>query len=116
MLCAVVADTREHARRAAAAVKVCYEDLPDPIFTVEVSEEGHWGSNPDAGGDLCCLRQEAAARSSFFEPRRMIERGKVDEAFTSVHHLYEGKTGLAARGELGKLPLRSSLQLASVPD
>nr|DAA64405.1 TPA_inf: aldehyde oxidase beta [Tetraodon nigroviridis] len=68
MLCAVVADTREHAKRAAAAVKVGYEDLPDPVFTVE----------------------EAAARSSFFEPRRMIGRGNVDEAFASVDHLFEG--------------------------
>lgn len=39
MLCAVVADTRVHAKRAAAAVKVSYQDLPDPIFTVEVSKE-----------------------------------------------------------------------------
>lgn len=36
MLCAVVADTRAHAKRGAAAVKVDYEDLPDPIFTSEV--------------------------------------------------------------------------------
>lgn len=40
VLCAVVADTREHAKRGAAAVKVSYEDLPDPIFTLEVSGEG----------------------------------------------------------------------------
>lgn len=39
MLCAVVADTREHAKRGAAAVKISYDDLPDPIFTIEVSEE-----------------------------------------------------------------------------
>lgn len=39
MLCAVVADTREHAKRGAAAVRISYEDLPDPIFTIEVSEE-----------------------------------------------------------------------------
>lgn len=37
LLCAVVADTRAHAKRGAAAVKVSYEDLPDPFFTVEVS-------------------------------------------------------------------------------
>ena len=36
MLCAVVADTRVHARRGAAAVKISYEDLPDPVFTTEV--------------------------------------------------------------------------------
>lgn len=36
MLCAVVADTRAHAKRGAAAVKISYEDLPGPIFTAEV--------------------------------------------------------------------------------
>lgn len=36
MLCAVVADTRAHAKRGAAAVKISYEDLPGPIFTIEV--------------------------------------------------------------------------------
>ncbi|NP_001292540.1 aldehyde oxidase [Takifugu rubripes] len=68
MLCAVVADTREHAKRGAAAVKISYEDLPDPIFTIE----------------------EAVARSSFFEPQRRLERGNVDEAFNAAEHLYEG--------------------------
>ena len=37
MVCGVVADTRVHAKRGAAAVKISYKDLPDPIFTVEVS-------------------------------------------------------------------------------
>lgn len=36
MVCAVVADTRAHAKRGAAAVKISYEDLPDPVFTIEV--------------------------------------------------------------------------------
>lgn len=36
MLCAVLADTKAHAKRGAAAVKISYEDLPDPVFTVEV--------------------------------------------------------------------------------
>lgn len=36
MICAVVADTKAHAKRGAAAVKISYEDLPDPIFTIEV--------------------------------------------------------------------------------
>lgn len=39
MLCAVVADTREHAKRGAAAVKISYEDLSDPVFTIQVSGE-----------------------------------------------------------------------------
>lgn len=36
LICAVVADTKAHGKRGAAAVKISYEDLPDPIFTIEV--------------------------------------------------------------------------------
>lgn len=38
MVCAVVADTKEHAKQGAAAVKVDYEDIPGPVFTIEVCE------------------------------------------------------------------------------
>ncbi|XP_039648487.1 aldehyde oxidase 6 [Perca fluviatilis] len=69
MICAVVADTRVHARRGAAAVKIGYEDLPEPLFTVE----------------------EASEKSSFFEPRRMIEKGNVAEAFKTVDHVHQGE-------------------------
>uniref|UniRef100_A0A8D3DLR3 xanthine dehydrogenase n=1 Tax=Scophthalmus maximus TaxID=52904 RepID=A0A8D3DLR3_SCOMX len=69
IVCAVVADTRAHAKQGAAAVKVSYEDLPDPIFTAE----------------------EAIEKSSFFEPRRMIEKGSVTEAFKSVDRVHEGE-------------------------
>ncbi|XP_019132540.2 aldehyde oxidase 6 isoform X2 [Larimichthys crocea] len=69
MLCAVVADTRAHAKRGAAAVKISYEDLPDPVFTIE----------------------EAVEKSSFFEPRRVIQRGDVTEAFKTVDQLHEGE-------------------------
>lgn len=69
MICAVVADSRGHAKRGAAAVKISYEDLPDPVFTIE----------------------EAAEKSSFFKPLRMIERGNVTEAFKAVDQLYEGE-------------------------
>ncbi|XP_041821796.1 aldehyde oxidase 6 isoform X1 [Chelmon rostratus] len=69
MLCAVVADTRAHAKRGAAAVKISYEDLPDLVFTAE----------------------EAIEKSSFYEPRRVIERGNVTEAFETVDRLYEGE-------------------------
>ncbi|XP_035533549.1 aldehyde oxidase 6 [Morone saxatilis] len=69
MICAVVADTRAHAKRGAAAVKISYEDLPDLVFTVE----------------------EAIEKSSFFEPRRVIWRGNVTEAFETVDQLYEGE-------------------------
>ncbi|XP_071392432.1 aldehyde oxidase 6 isoform X3 [Centroberyx affinis] len=69
MLCAVLADTKAHAKRGAAAVKIGYEDLPDPVFTVE----------------------EAIENKSFFEPHRAIERGNVTEAFKSVDQVYEGE-------------------------
>ncbi|XP_068446385.1 aldehyde oxidase 1-like [Clinocottus analis] len=69
MLCAVVADTRAHAKRGAAAVKVGYEDLPDPVFTLE----------------------EAIEKSSFFEPQWRIERGNVTEAFETVDQVHEGE-------------------------
>ncbi|KAK1876607.1 Aldehyde oxidase [Dissostichus eleginoides] len=69
MLCAVLADTRAHARRGAAAVKVGYEDLPEPIFTTE----------------------EAIEKSSFYEPLRSIERGNVTEAFKTVDQIHEGE-------------------------
>lgn len=53
MLCAVVADTRAHAKRGAAAVKISYEDLPDPIFTLEVSEVKQPASDPVLPVDNC---------------------------------------------------------------
>ncbi|KAM6893464.1 aldehyde oxidase 6 [Xenentodon cancila] len=69
IVCAVVADTKAHAKRGAAAVRIAYEDLPDPIFTIE----------------------DAVQKSSFFEPRRAIERGNVTEAFSSVDQIHEGE-------------------------
>ncbi|XP_068612337.1 aldehyde oxidase 6 [Brachionichthys hirsutus] len=69
ILCAVVADSRAHAKRGAAAVKIGYEDLPDPVFTIE----------------------DAIARSSFFEPRRDIQRGRLTEAFQTADRLFEGE-------------------------
>ncbi|XP_034534031.1 aldehyde oxidase 6 isoform X2 [Notolabrus celidotus] len=69
MVCAVIADTREHAKRGAYAVKISYKDLPDPVFTTE----------------------EAVEKSSFFEPQRTLERGNVTEAFKTVDQTYEGE-------------------------
>ncbi|XP_019732886.1 aldehyde oxidase 6 isoform X3 [Hippocampus comes] len=68
IVCAVLADTRAHARRAASAVNISYEDLSEPIFTIE----------------------DAIKRSSYFEPRRKLERGNVEEAFKSVDLVHEG--------------------------
>uniref|UniRef100_A0A4W5P4J5 Aldehyde oxidase 1 n=1 Tax=Hucho hucho TaxID=62062 RepID=A0A4W5P4J5_9TELE len=59
MVCAVVADTRNQAKRGAAVVKIGYEDLPGPVFTVE----------------------EAIEKQSFFLPKRMIEQGTVCLSF-----------------------------------
>ncbi|XP_071320852.1 aldehyde oxidase 6 isoform X2 [Trachinotus anak] len=75
MICAVVADTRAHARRGAAAVKISYEDLPQPVFTIE----------------------EAVEKSSFFKPLRWIEMGDVAEAFKSVDQVYEGEVRLGGQ-------------------
>uniref|UniRef100_A0A674CL42 Aldehyde oxidase 6 n=1 Tax=Salmo trutta TaxID=8032 RepID=A0A674CL42_SALTR len=75
MVCAVVADTRKQAKRGAALVKIGYEDLPGPVFTVE----------------------EAIEKQSFFLPQRMIERGNVDEAFDKVDHVYEGEIRLGGQ-------------------
>ncbi|XP_056157550.1 aldehyde oxidase 3-like [Lampris incognitus] len=69
MVCAVVADSMTNAKRAAALVKITYEKLPNPVFTVE----------------------EAIEREEFFEPRRRLERGDVEEAFANVDHVYEGE-------------------------
>ncbi|KAM4559970.1 aldehyde oxidase 1-like [Odontesthes bonariensis] len=68
MVCAVLADTKAHAKRGAAAVKITYEDLPDPIFTIE----------------------DAIEKSSFYEPKRVIERGNVTKAFENVDRIHEG--------------------------
>lgn len=56
-------------------MRVQYEDLPNPIFTLE----------------------EAIEKSSYYEPRWMIEKGKVSEAFKSVEHIYEGSIRLGGQ-------------------
>uniref|UniRef100_A0AAR2JFA5 xanthine dehydrogenase n=1 Tax=Pygocentrus nattereri TaxID=42514 RepID=A0AAR2JFA5_PYGNA len=75
MVCAVVADTKPHAKLASAAVKVHYEDLPDRIFTVE----------------------EAVEKRSFFLPQREIQRGDVTKAFQEADHVYEGEIRLGGQ-------------------
>ncbi|KAF7648726.1 hypothetical protein LDENG_00152770 [Lucifuga dentata] len=75
LLCAVVADTRAHAKRGAKAVKISYEDLPDLVFTVD----------------------EAIEKKSFFKPQRAIQRGNVTEAFTKVDQVYEGEIRLGGQ-------------------
>ncbi|XP_061572162.1 aldehyde oxidase 6 [Cololabis saira] len=75
IVCGVVADTKAHAQRGAAVVRISYQDLPDPVFTI----------------------QEAVQKSSFFEPRRAIERGNVTDAFSSVDQIHEGEIGMGGQ-------------------
>uniref|UniRef100_A0A8C8SUX6 Xanthine dehydrogenase/oxidase n=1 Tax=Pelusios castaneus TaxID=367368 RepID=A0A8C8SUX6_9SAUR len=64
----VVADTQEHSRRAAKAIKIKYEDLT-PIVTI----------------------QEAIKKESFYEPSRKIEKGDVQKGFAESDHVIEGE-------------------------
>ncbi|KAJ8247098.1 hypothetical protein GJAV_G00258700 [Gymnothorax javanicus] len=66
---AIVAETRELAKRAAKCVRVTYEDLSPVFFTIE----------------------EAIQHQSFFNPKRKLERGNVDEAFEKVDQILEGE-------------------------
>ncbi|KAM4772306.1 xanthine dehydrogenase/oxidase [Rhinophrynus dorsalis] len=65
---AVVADTQEHAQRAAKLVKVSYEEL-SPIITI----------------------QEAIEKESFFKPIKKIENGNIQEGFLEADHIVEGE-------------------------
>ncbi|XP_048090843.1 aldehyde oxidase 5 isoform X1 [Alosa alosa] len=66
---AVVAETREQAKRAAGRVRLTYEDLLPVFFTI----------------------QEAIEHESFFNPKRKLERGDVDKAFEEVDCILEGE-------------------------
>nr|XP_020667413.1 aldehyde oxidase [Pogona vitticeps] len=69
IVCAVVADSEVHAKRAAAKVKIEYEALEPVILTIE----------------------DAIAHNSFFEPQRKLEQGNVDEALKTADHIIEGE-------------------------
>uniref|UniRef100_A0A8C3NJY3 Aldehyde oxidase 1 n=1 Tax=Geospiza parvula TaxID=87175 RepID=A0A8C3NJY3_GEOPR len=69
IVCAVVADSYVHAKQAAAKVKIEYEILEPVILTIE----------------------EAIKHNSFFEPKRKLEQGNVDEAFETVDNIIEGE-------------------------
>ncbi|KAK7893550.1 hypothetical protein WMY93_022702 [Mugilogobius chulae] len=62
---ALVAESREQARRAAAKIQVTYEDLQPVLFTI----------------------QDAIKHNSYFEPKRKIERGDVDKALETAEHI-----------------------------
>ncbi|XP_063285940.1 aldehyde oxidase 1-like [Pelobates fuscus] len=75
IICAVVADTPDHARRAAAKVKIAYEDIKPAIFTME----------------------DAIKNKSFFEPERKIKHGNPEEAFKTADHIIEGEVQIAGQ-------------------
>ncbi|KAM6945501.1 aldehyde oxidase 5 [Aplochiton taeniatus] len=64
---AVVAETREQAKRASQKVQITYQDLQPCIFTI----------------------QEAIQHESFFDPKRKLQRGDVDKAFETAQHILE---------------------------
>uniref|UniRef100_A0A8C7NC32 xanthine dehydrogenase n=1 Tax=Oncorhynchus kisutch TaxID=8019 RepID=A0A8C7NC32_ONCKI len=72
---AVVAESREQARRAAQMVKVTYQDLLPVFFTIE----------------------EAIQHQSFFDPKRKLERGDVDKAFETVDQILEDEIYLGGQ-------------------
>ncbi|KAG2459598.1 AOXA oxidase, partial [Polypterus senegalus] len=69
MIGAIVAETREQARRAAQKVYVSYQDLEPVFFTIE----------------------EAINHQSFFSPQRKLERGDVDAGFETADQILEGE-------------------------
>ncbi|XP_075466161.1 aldehyde oxidase 1-like [Ascaphus truei] len=69
IICGMLADTPEHARRAAAAVKITYENLEPVILTME----------------------DAIKHNSYYLPEKKIRHGNADEAFKTADHIIEGE-------------------------
>ncbi|KAI4896034.1 hypothetical protein NFI96_006151 [Prochilodus magdalenae] len=65
---AIVAENRELAKRASRLVTVAYQDLLPVFFTI----------------------QDAIEHQSFFEPRRKLQRGNVEEGLEESDHILEG--------------------------
>lgn len=74
IICAVVADTPEHARRAVAKVNITYQDLK-PILSVE----------------------DAIKNNSFFQPDKKILHGDVEKAFKEADHVIEGEVHIGGQ-------------------
>ncbi|XP_030065868.1 aldehyde oxidase 2 [Microcaecilia unicolor] len=69
VVCAVLADTIDHAKRGAAQVKIVYENLEPVILTPE----------------------DAIKHNSYFAPDKKITYGNVEEAFKTADHVLEGE-------------------------
>ncbi|XP_075036204.1 aldehyde oxidase-like [Mixophyes fleayi] len=66
---AVLANTPSQAKKAAAKVKIIYENLEPVILTIE----------------------EAINNNSFYQPQRHLEVGNVEEAFQAADQVHEGE-------------------------
>ncbi|XP_065100706.1 aldehyde oxidase 5 isoform X1 [Paramisgurnus dabryanus] len=66
---AIVAENREQAKRAADQVAITYQDIQPVFFTIE----------------------EAIQHQSFFEPKRKLERGNVEEGLEKADYILEGE-------------------------
>nr|DBA20049.1 TPA: hypothetical protein GDO54_015790 [Pyxicephalus adspersus] len=75
IICAVLADTPEQAKKAAAKVKIVYEDLEPVILTIE----------------------EAMNHNSFYKPQRQLEVGNLDEAFQTADQVHEGEVHISGQ-------------------
>uniref|UniRef100_A0A8C2FD45 Aldehyde oxidase 5 n=1 Tax=Cyprinus carpio TaxID=7962 RepID=A0A8C2FD45_CYPCA len=106
---AIVAETREQAKRAAEQVDITYEDIQPVFFTIEVSVNNI--SSPVLSGWM-----------------RKLERGNLEEGFEKADHILEGELymggqehfymetqGLIAipKGEAGELELYVASQHAA---
>uniref|UniRef100_A0A8B9TAG9 xanthine dehydrogenase n=1 Tax=Anas platyrhynchos TaxID=8839 RepID=A0A8B9TAG9_ANAPL len=82
IVCAVVADSDVHAKQAAAKVKIKYEVLEPVILTIEV---------------LITSLFSSIKHNSFFEPKRKLEEGNVDQAFETVDGILEGEVHIGGQ-------------------
>ncbi|XP_068103048.1 aldehyde oxidase-like [Hyperolius riggenbachi] len=77
-ICAVVANTQNHANVGASKVRVEYEDLEPVVLSI----------------------QDSVKHNSFFKPVRKLEYGNVDEAFSNVDYTLEGEDYIDGQNEL----------------
>ncbi|XP_069839456.1 aldehyde oxidase-like isoform X2 [Dendropsophus ebraccatus] len=69
IICAVLANTPDQAKKAAAKVSIVYDNLQPVILTIE----------------------EAINNNSFYQPQRQLEVGNVEEAFQTADQVHEGE-------------------------
>ncbi|CAN2389154.1 heptaldehyde:oxygen oxidoreductase activity [Pristimantis euphronides] len=69
LICAVLGNTPDQARKAAAKVNIVYENLEPVILTIE----------------------EAINNNSFYQPQRQLEVGNLEEAFRTADQVHEGE-------------------------